>query len=79
MITNISALAFDGPVIVIPGDKLIVNHTVTYDGKLVVKRQLAQHEFDQPTTFTHSIMFKLNGQWNHVIGTQDTIDWLESM
>ena len=69
MITEVKAYPFPSPVTVCKGDTLHVSH----QHKIVMT-----HEADFTATWTHSIMFTLNGQVNWLVGTQETIDWLRN-
>ena len=70
MITEVKAYSFAYPATVNKGDTLHVH----CNGREVVK-----HDAEFTATWTHSIMFKLNGKETWIIGTQETIDWLRNM
>lgn len=70
MITDIKAYVFRFPVPVNAGDSLCVNN-----GGREVIRHVA--EFD--AEWTCSVVFKINGQANWLIGNQATIDWLKTL
>jgi len=77
-IVNIAKFNF--PVCLEPGDTLRVSHTWQYEfAGPVHERVLSQQDIPEAVTWTHSILFKLNGTLNHIIGDQDTVDWLESL
>lgn len=77
MITDLHAAEFTYPVTVNPGDTLHVTHTVL-DGPKVHTQIVAEHKSNFTVTWTHSILFKLNGEQQWMVGTQNTIDWLGS-
>jgi hypothetical protein len=78
MISDILSDKFDFPVIANPGDTVTVTHTVTFDltGETVTE-QKSCFEITEEVTWTHSILFRLNGKLNHIVGDQDTLTWLE--
>lgn len=80
VITEIHAAAFSTPVTVCPGDTLTVTHTVAGPGvKNYGVHKVVEHKADFTVTWTHSILFKLDGQQQWIVGTQQTIDWLRSI
>lgn len=75
-INNIHAQPFaPGPVFIRGGDVLTVSHRAE-DGSETV---LTRFEIASPAVLTHSILFELDGQLNHVVGTQATLDWLSAL
>ena len=84
-VTNIRASEFfNGGVTVRPGDELNVTHTwesVCPDTRNIIQHEelLSKHGLTMEATWTHSILFDLDGELNHIIGTQKTVDWLRSL
>lgn len=68
-ITKLSSPAF-----IMPGDTLTVTHTV--DGQKHIK---CITEITCACTWTHSILFKLEGQLNHLIGNEETVNWVKGL
>jgi len=62
----------------VPGDKLHVTHEWTSFGGISHKETLVKETLDVRVTWTHSILFDLDGVLNHIIGTKETVDWLKS-
>ena len=80
MKVEIVAIAkFSYAVSLLPGDTLKVTHS--YDAGLFGRQEteLVRHEIPEAVTWTHSILFKLNGQLNHIIGDQASVDWIEEL
>ena len=77
MISDVLISKLSHPVELRPGDILTVTHSVDDDrgrwDRVVHKTQL-----NVTGTWTHSILFKLNGQINHLIGNADTVAWIKS-
>lgn len=71
--------AFSCPVSLMPGDTLKVVHA--YDAGIFgwQETELVRHDIPEAVTWTHSILFKLNGQLNHIIGNQASVDWVEQL
>lgn len=78
MITDVLVAYLSQPVQVNPGDRLIVTHKVEYQDR-TVETHLVQQEITVPGTWTCSILFKLNGEPNHLIGNEKTIEWIKGL
>lgn len=79
MITDVMVKMFNGAIHAYPGDTIKVKHVVTdAEGKTVAYSK-CEHEITEEVTWTHSILFKLNGKLNHLIGDHDTVSWIESL
>jgi len=65
---------FSSPITVLPGDTIRVIHIVNG-----VEHKKSEQEIPEAVTWTHSILFRLDGELVHLIGTQKTIDWLEGL
>jgi len=79
MIEIVTSFEFNSPISLLPGDTLIVAHKVVDDetGETVYTVKSTM-EISEKALWTHSILFKLNGHLNHIIGDRDTLAWLES-
>jgi len=69
MISFVTPFLFTRPVHVMPGSTLTVSH----NGLPVMEIQAA---FE--ATWTHSILFRFNDQWQWLLGTEATVFWLQS-
>ena len=83
-VTNIRASKFSHQVDLQPGDVLTVFHkweSIDEDTLKIVtnEEQLVKHVVDEKVSWTHSILFDLDGELNHLIGTQKTVDWVRSL
>ena len=83
-VTNVRACKFSCTVDLKPGDVLTVIHkweSIDEDTLKIVtnEEQLVKHVVDKNVSWTHSILFDLDGELNHLIGTQKTVDWLEEL
>jgi len=79
MIEIVGSFKFHSPIYLNPGDTLEVVHKVTNDeNEEIVHEVKSTMEISEKAVWTHSILFRLNGHLNHVIGDQDTLTWLES-
>ena len=77
MIKIISVVSFSEPLNLSPGGSLSVIHSYDEDG-VPKTYTVASHECEELATWTHSILFRLHGELQWMVGTQTTIDWLES-
>ena len=68
-----------GPVHLSPGDELRVDHVFSEDDGHVVRRHLARQQITSTAIWSHSILFKLNGELTHLLGNQATVDWIEGL
>ena len=62
-----------------PGDTLRVVHTYDVGDSGPQETELIRHEIQVAVTWTHSILFKLDGHLNHIIGDQASVDWIEGL
>ena len=76
MVTDIRTFPLHRPVNVVPGNTMTVTHT----GKDIPPPfEVCRHTADFATTWTHSILFRLNGQMQWLLGTEETILWLKGL
>lgn len=73
-VSNVYVSRFSSPVVVRPGDTLTVNHTVGNK-----THQVSKCVLEQEVTWTHSILFELDGELNHIIGTVKTVNWIKGL
>jgi hypothetical protein len=78
MIKIVGVSVFDNPVTLEPGDTLKVIHKyqLVEDGPMH-EAELSRQEIPVGVTWTHSILFELDGVLNHIIGDLGTLEWLE--
>lgn len=76
MIEIVGIAEFNSPIYLIPGDKITVTHKFLVDGKVVEAKRLVV-KIDDTGTWTHSILFKLNGNLNHIMGDHNTVTWIK--
>ena len=76
-IVSIAEFAYD--VSLMPGDTLKCFHE--YDLGLFDRQraELCRQNITEYVTWTHSILFKLNGVLKHIIGDQATVAWVEGL
>jgi len=65
---------FNSSISVNPGDTLRVSHIVNG-----VEYKKCEQELTEFVIWTHSILFRLDGTLNHIIGDQKTVDWIEGL
>ncbi len=76
MIEIVGIAKFNSPIHIVPGDQLTVNHRFLKDGLVLEERVLTVKVTDE-AEWTHSILFKLNGNLNHIIGDHNTVTWIK--
>lgn len=93
MVSDIQVFPFSRPVNVRPGDTLCVSHAcpitekaLTLGGKpatLFIERDkqylICKHEADFEATWSYSILFRVGGQMQWLLGNDDTISWLKGL
>ena len=75
----VSILPFRSPCSLLPGDTLRVTHAYVAGIFGLQETELVRHDIHEAVTWTHSILFKLDGQLNHIIGDQASVDWIEGL
>jgi hypothetical protein len=81
MFVEIVAISeFNCPLTLQPGDtlKMVHRYQVVEDGPMH-ESELCRQDIPEQVTWTHSILFKLNGTLNHIIGDMETVAWVEAM
>lgn len=79
MVEIVGCMEFNSPICLWPDDTLEVVHKVTNDENEEVLHEVkSTMKISEKAVWTHSILFKLNGHLNHIIGDRDTLAWLES-
>ena len=79
MIEIVAIKEFDQAIYVTPGDTLHVRHEYgeMLFGKVTRKvHEVSMHNIEEHARWTHSILFRLNGHLNHLIGDGGTVEWL---
>jgi hypothetical protein len=76
-ITDVRVAEFNRPIHLFPGDTVKVTHTVRAGPGIVEEHVKSIQDIECNATWTHTILFKLDGHLNHLIGDQATVDWVK--
>lgn len=74
MITDVRYYALNRDIHAVPGDSIAILHNVDGEVTKVFEKAVV---FE--ATWTHSILWRLNGEMQWMLGTIETVNWLKKL